>query len=215
MRSFVLSSGTPHNIQLVIFYHIQPKWEGFSRRPLIFTENSELEAITNSDKVQALTNAMLEAIDKKNLNLAHNTALLVHGIYGLRSINKEVASVSEYGLKTWWMTNQIKVLKYTADIIRSNRSHYIMRPEFVLNFIAMSPKCEQVRNSFKDIFPSVFGIQLGHRLKDDVFHGIMSDVQTWKEHEPGRITALMSDLSDKLKSDRLKRYDQSLENDFI
>ena len=184
-----------------------------SEYKLTFTENSELEGLSNGNKVEALTNAMLEGVDKKNLDLAHNTALLVYGIYGLRSKNKEVSSVSEYGLKTWWMTNQTRVLKYTADIIRMNRSQYIMRPEFVLNFIAMSPKCEQVRNSFKDIFPSVFGIQLGHRLKDDAFHKIMIDVQTWKEYEPGRITALMSDLSDKLKSDRLKRYDQSLEND--
>jgi hypothetical protein len=70
-----------------------------------------------------------------------------------------------------------------------------------------------VRNNFKNIFPSVFGVQLGHRLKEDVFHRIMAGVQDWKDYEPGRVTTLMSDLSDKLKSDRLKRYERTLEND--
>lgn len=170
-------------------------------------------AVSNETKVSALTDAMLNGDDKKNIDLAYSTALLVHGIYGLRSKYKETSSVSEYGLKTWWMTNQTRVLKHTVDVIRVNRSQYIMRPEFVLNFIAMSPNCEAVRNNFKNVFPSVFGIQLGHRLKEDVFHGIMSDVQDWKDYEPGRITTLMSDLSDKLKSDRLKRYERTLEND--
>ena len=89
-----------------------------------------------------------------------------------------------------------------------------MRPEFILNFIAMSPDCAHVRKSFNNIFPSVFGIQLGHRLKEEAFHEVMSSVREWKDYEPGRITALMSDLSDKLKSDRLKRYENNLEQDW-
>jgi hypothetical protein len=186
-----------------------------SEYKLTFTENSELMAVTNDSKVQKLTDALLNGDDKKNIDLARSTALLVHGIYGLRTKYKETSGVSQYGLKTWWMTNQTRVLKHTVEVIQRNRSQYIMRPEFVLNFIAMSPNCESVRNNFKNIFPSVFGVQLGHRLKEDVFHSIMSNVQDWKDYEPGRITTLMSDLSDKLKSDRLKRYDRTLENDVI
>ena len=85
-----------------------------------------------------------------------------------------------------------------------------MRPEYILNFIAMSPKCEDVRKSFSGIFPSTFGIQLGNRLKDEVFHKVLSEVNQWKNYSPGRITTLMSDLSDKLKTDRLRRYDKNL-----
>ena len=184
-----------------------------SEYQLTFTENVELEAVTIEKDVGLLSAAMLSNDDKKNEKLAYNTALLVHGIYGLRTKNKETSSVSEYGLKTWWMTNQTRVLKHTVDIIRNKRSQYIMRPEYILNFIAMSPNCEQVRTSFKSIFPSVFGVQLGHRLKESAFHEVMSNVREWKDLEPGRITTLMSDLSDKLKTDRLKRYEQTLESD--
>lgn len=180
---------------------------------LTYTENEELESVAKATDVGFLAKDLLENDQKENEALAYNTALLVHGIYGLRKKYNETSGVSEYGLRTWWMTNQTRVLKYTVNIIRSKRSQYIMRPEYILNFIAMSPTCEQVRATFKNIFPSVFGIQLGHRLKDGAFHQVMTEVRTWKDYEPGRITTCMSDLSDKLKSDRLKRYPRTLQDE--
>ncbi len=172
--------------------------------------NRDLESICSLDGVKALADEMMANNTKENYNLAYNTALLVHGVYGLRQKNNEIGSVSEYGLKTWWMTNQTRVLKHTINIIRERGSQYIMRPEYILNFIAMSPKCEDVRKSFQGIFPSTFGIQLGNRLKDEVFHKVLADVKQWKNYSPGRITTLMSDLSDRLKTDRLRRYDKTL-----
>jgi hypothetical protein len=41
----------------------------------------------------------------------------------------------------------------------------------------------------------------------------MNDVQEWKDYEPGRVTALMSELSDKLKCDRLRRYNITLDEE--
>lgn len=177
---------------------------------LKFTTNDELESVCDINKVKELADSMIANDAKNNENLAYNTALLVHGVYGLRRKNNEIGVVSEHGLKTWWMTNQTRVIKHTSEIIKNKNSQYIMRPEFILNFIAMSPNCENVRESFKNIFPSTFGIQLGNRLKDDLFQNILSDVQDWKDYSPGRITTLMSDLSDKLKTDRFKRYEENL-----
>ena len=177
---------------------------------LSFVRNDELEEVCDLQKVQELASALLRGDIKENDQLAYNTSLFVHGIYGLRSKNKEHSSVSEFGLKTWWMTNQSRVLKHTVDLVRKERSQFIMRPEFLLNFLSMSPTSNDARESFNNIFPSVFGIQLGHRLKDDVFHNIMNSVKQWKDYEPGRVTALMSELSDKLKADRLKRYERTL-----
>jgi hypothetical protein len=176
---------------------------------LTFIDNHDLESVSKSKDVEALAGKLLDNDDKKKEELAYNSALLVYGIYGQRSKNKETNKASEFGLKTWWVTNQTRILKHTTNVVKKYNS-YMMRPEYILNFISMSPGCENVRDSFTNIFPSVFGIQLGHRLKEDAFHKVMSDVQQWKEYEPGRITALMSDLSDRLKADRLKRYQNTL-----
>ncbi len=181
---------------------------------LTFTDNTELESVCDEKNVQSLAEVILAEGDKENDALAYNTALLVYGIYGLRRKDKESSGASEFGLKTWWMTNQTRVLRHTTNIVADNYAQYIMRPEFLLNFIALSPSFEAVRESFSKIFPSTFGIQLGHRLKDDVFHKVMERVKEWKSYEPGRITALMADLSDRLKTDRLKRYENTIGSKF-
>jgi hypothetical protein len=95
---------------------------------LKFIANSELESVCNLDKVKSLADSMISCDAKENYNLAYNTALLVHGVYGLRQKNNEIGSVSEYGLKTWWMTNQSRVVLHTSELVQTNGSQYIMRP---------------------------------------------------------------------------------------
>ncbi|MBV1786681.1 hypothetical protein KQ940_01275 [Marinobacterium sp. D7] len=180
---------------------------------LEYVDNSELESISPEKRVKELAQRMMANEDKKHETLAYNTALQVYGVYGLRNKNKETSKASEFGLKTWWMTNQTRVVRHTVELVREKGHQYIMRPEYILNFISMSPSCVQARESFKTIFPSIFGIQLGHRLKDDAFHKIMHEVGTWKDLEPGRISTLMADLSDRLKTDRMKRYEYNLNLD--
>ncbi|WDG06867.1 hypothetical protein PUN50_08890 [Vibrio campbellii] len=179
---------------------------------LKFIPNKELESVTNTDNVRLLADKLLEAGSKDNQHLAYNTSLQVHGVYGMRAKNKEVSTVSELGYKTWWMTNQTRVLKATTDIVESEHSEYIMRPEFLLNFIALAPDCNKVRDGFKNIFPTSFGVQLGHRLETKVFHDVLAQVNQWHDFEDGRITALMSDMCDTLKTNRLKRYEHQLDS---
>ena len=178
---------------------------------LAFYENEELEALVDKGKVNSLAQTLLDNGEKENMALAHNTALLVHGIYGLRSKYKESNNGSPFGFNTWWLTNQKKVMKHTHDLISSKHAKYIMRPEFVLNFLAIAPSCEQVRETYANVFPSTLGIELGHRLTDDVFHQVLGQVSEWKDKEPGRINALVSALSDELKSDQFKVYEETVD----
>jgi hypothetical protein len=52
-----------------------------------------------------------------------------------------------FGYRTWWLTQEGHVRKVTPEIIRKNNARYMMRPEFVLNFIALAPSTEAVRIS--------------------------------------------------------------------
>ncbi|MEZ9335232.1 hypothetical protein AB4570_25035, partial [Vibrio sp. 10N.222.49.F1] len=78
------------------------------------------------------------------------------------------------------------------------------------NKAALAPNCESVRTSFNNIFPTAFGVQLGNRLEPKLFKKVLKKVNEWHGFEDGRITALMSDMCDELKTDRLKRYQQNL-----
>ena len=99
------------------------------------TTNDELESVCDLKKVKSLADTMMSTDDKDNENLAYNTSLLVYGVYGLRTKNNEIGTVSEYGLKTWWMTNQTRVLRHTHSVVREEkRSQYIMTPRIHIEF---------------------------------------------------------------------------------
>ncbi len=179
---------------------------------LKFIENDKLESVVDRAKVSELASQLFENDIKDNAQLAFSSALLVFGIYGLRRKNNESSNGSPFGFKTWWLTNQSRIRSHTNEIVKSNfNKHYIMKPEFLLNFIAISPSCAEARKTLENILPSNIGIELGHRLKEDVFHEVLSTVGDWKGYETGRVNTLISDLSDKLKSDQHKIHDIDLE----
>lgn len=176
---------------------------------LTFIENEELASYSNAKEVKELAETLVENDEKKHDVLAHNSALLVHGIYGLRTKNNESNNGSPFGYGTWWLTNQTRIQKHTAGLVRRYSSKYIMRPEFLLNFLSLSPSAEQVRKTYGNIFPSNIGIQFGHRLKEDAFHAVLDKVKEWSDYEPGRVTALVSKLSDTLKSEQYNIEEES------
>jgi hypothetical protein len=180
---------------------------------LKFIENDYLEGVVPYEKVTALANQLMESDIKDNEQLALSSALLVFGIYGLRKKNNESNNGSLFGFNTWWLTNQTRIRHHTHEIVRANYDKpYIMKPEFLLNFMAISPSCEQARKTLKNLLPSNIGIELGHRLREDVFHEVLAKVAEWKDYESGRVNTLISDLSDQLKSIQNKVHDISLED---
>lgn len=87
-----------------------------------------------------------------------------------------------------------------------------MRPDFLLNFLALSPKKAEVIRSFKSIFPSTIGLQMGHRMREDAFHLTLESVKEWQRLEPGRVVALTGALSDRLKDDQFKKFPNQLKS---
>jgi len=181
---------------------------------LVFVSNEDLEKYCNSDEVQQLFNIINDDNIKQNEELAYNTALQIHSVYGFRKHYKEISNVSEFGYNTWWVTNQTRVFRLTKDIIKKNSSYYVMKPEFLLNFISFSPKIQTIKESWGSIFPTIFGLQLGHRLPEEDFKKLLDSVSEWKSVEPGRIMAKISQMSDKLKSNQNKDYDHPMKNMF-
>ena len=87
---------------------------------------------------------------------------------------------------------------------------YIMRPEFILNFVALAPKAADVRKSLADLLPTTAGLQLGPHLQPDVMHSLLRDAAEWARITPERVSVLMSDKVNRLKHDRFKQYTQKL-----
>lgn len=177
-----------------------------------YEDSDELRSFVTDSQVQELAEKLT---DYKQQQLAQNDALLTLGVYGRRRTRGETSSVSEYGYRTWWLTQESRILSYTKDIQKKYGAEYIMRPEFLVNFLSLAPSMSDVRKSYSTIFPTILGIRLARRVKQDVLADVLKRVDETSEIEPGRVKSIVSELSDKLKTmslqDKLKIHKDELD----
>ncbi len=90
---------------------------------LDFFSKADLKAVVNVDKLKALQQKLLQA-DKQNEQLAHNDALMVHGVYGVcgvygfRRATKVSMKVTEFGLSTWGLSYETKIQRHTVEVVK-------------------------------------------------------------------------------------------------
>lgn len=176
-----------------------------------YISSEELYEQTSVKDVEVLSDEILE-LKKGNKSLADAVALTINSVYGQRRANKEFSTFPEYGYQTWWLTQESRVQRHTVDIVKKNGAKFIMRPEFLLNFFSLSPSVRDIRESYKTIFPSVMGIQMGNRLPDEIFHKVLEQVDIWNDQEPGRVAAKTRALCDRLKAEH---YDDNANSNMI
>jgi hypothetical protein len=165
-------------------------------------------AVTDRNAMNELAERLTEK--KKNITLAKNDALMIFGTYGLRKKFAESTKKGTMGFATWWLTNEFFVVDTTKTIVREQGARYLMRPDYLLNFIALSPQAASIRATYATVFPSTIGLAVGRRVRPEAMQDVLEQLREFKETEPGRIAVKVAELSDKLKSDLHKRYDREL-----
>jgi hypothetical protein len=172
---------------------------------MVYESRAEIAALVDDE---AQLHELTESIaDIKDHQLARNDALMALAIYGRRAQLKEHAGSTEFGHRTWWLTGETRIMRYTSELVNQHHgARYMMRPEFLLNFLALAPSAADVRRTYANIFPTVLGVKLSKRMSEDVFHELMEKVRESDEVEPGRRKAQISQLIDKLKGDFKKPY---------
>jgi hypothetical protein len=173
-----------------------------------YLSGEELGSGVDQAEAEQLANKLAEARGAgKNQVLSKNDALMVHAVYRQRRSHREQAIYDGFGYRTWWLTKETWVLNFTGSLVaREGGVPYIMRPEFILNFIALAPKAASVRKSFRDLLPTTVGLQLGQHLKPEVMHQLLSGTEEWASLTPERVSVIIGDRVNRLKHDRLKRY---------
>jgi hypothetical protein len=172
-----------------------------------FLSTEEISSGLNQAEVDGLTGKLVDARGAKNKELSYNDALMVYAVYRQRKSHGEQAIYDGFGYRTWWLTKETQVLNFTAPlVIREGGVPYIMRPEFILNFIALAPHAANVRQSFRDLLPTTVGLQLGQHLKPDVMHQLLAGTAEWATLSPERVAVMIGEKVNRLKHDRLKRY---------
>ena len=176
---------------------------------LVYEDANELRGLVDESALAELTEKFVPL--KKKEVLAENDALMTLAIYGRRRERAETSMGSEFGYRTWWLTTEGRIIEPAQDVIaQMDDKRFMMRPEFLLNFISLSPSAAHVRDTYQKVFPSLQGIRLGTRLDEDQFNVLMKRVDEASDMEPGRRQAAIGDLCDKLKGDFAKEYARDL-----
>lgn len=171
-----------------------------------YVSDHELQPLVRKDELSTLSEQLLDA-KAGNATLAHNDALLALAVYGHRRSLGEESEANVFGAHTWWLTDESRILAYTGELVRHHGdTPYMMRPDFLLNFIALSPNTAQVRATYANVFPSLLGIRMAKRMDEKAFHDLMDTVKGFANWDGGRKVAEIQSLSDRLKGDFQKRY---------
>lgn len=176
-----------------------------------FLSEEELKTTVSEQHVEALAEKLDEARQSKHVDLSYNDALMAHATYAQRRINKESGIYDGFGFRTWWLTKETHVLSFSKSLIESEGgAPYIMRPEFILNFVSLAASAETVRKSFTELLPTTAGLQLGKHLSSETMHQLMGSAEEWGDRPPERISMIITERIDKLKHDQFKRYSDNL-----
>jgi hypothetical protein len=188
------------------------------RRYLQATFSMEVESadtllsLVDSGAVRALADTLAES--KPNDRLAYNDALMALAVYGRRRSRREQSRVTEFGYETWWLTAEARILRHTRSLVREHRgAPYIMRADFLLNFMTLAPSAQDTKVTLGHVFPSLLGIRLSRRMNEDAFHGIMAKVRAAEEMDEARRAAAVAHLVDQLKSNFDKQYDTQFDSE--
>ena len=173
-----------------------------------YMDETDMKNVVDDEEAEQLAN-QIKPIKSDDI-LAHNDARHILAIYGKRTMLREDHKPNPYGYRSWWLTHETKVRRVTKDLVKSYGSEYIIRPEFILNFIALSPTAESVRKSYGNIFPTLLGIKLSNRMREEVFRDVMERVKDIAAVDEARAHARMIEMSNRLKGDNYKAYENEL-----
>ena len=176
-----------------------------------YLDAEDLAKLTDEQDVRRLADKLKEI--KTDDILALNDAQQILAVYGKRQELREDHHVNPYGYRTWWLTQETRVRRVTRDLMMERGSQYIMRPEFILNFVALSPTTEQVRRSYNAVFPTLLGVRLSNRLREDIFRDTLRRIKEVGDVDEARAKALMAEMSDQLKGDNYKTYETGFSKD--
>jgi hypothetical protein len=138
---------------------------------------------------------------KKRRELAENDSLMAHTVYAKRKAGKESEDLSGYGLRTWWLTNEITITNLTKSLVKAEGASYLMRPDFLLNFLSLLPRKQQAKAIFETLFPSLLGVHLAREHAPAHVDRLHKYLQEVKAVEPARRRVLVAEKSDALKAD--------------
>ena len=164
-----------------------------------YEANVPTGATINQEEHQKLTNA-LSKLKTDNIK-AKNDATLILTIYAIRKVKNEMADAGIYGFNTWWLSTDITTRKVVSQIFKDKYplSCY-MRPDFLYNYISLSPSINSVDDVYKELFPGLLGVNISHTIPPEISNLIKENVRKYKDKNRSRLKSAVREMADELKT---------------
>lgn len=172
----------------------------------------ELEVLANDiSEARLRSNNSHPEIDR----LSHNDALQILRVFSRRKEGRERDPQNNWGYKTWWLTQDGKARRAgSKSSAARGGAQFMMRPEFLLAYVSFAPKMAEIHESYNKIFPSVLGVRLSSRLPNTSFMKVMKEANEVATYDDARASVMITQLTERLKGDALKRYENPWESQF-
>jgi hypothetical protein len=139
---------------------------------------------------------------KHSQRVALSDARLILTIYALRKARNESDAAGIFGFQTWWLSKDVSTQKAVIEVFKDKYkvSCYI-RPDFLYNYISLSPTQSDVDAAYQELFPSLLGVNISFHLPQDVIAFVQEKTREHAGKNPARLKALLRQLAEQLKVD--------------
>jgi hypothetical protein len=139
---------------------------------------------------------------KRSFRQAEKDARTILTVFAMREKNNEKGTAGIFGYRTWWLSRDTTTLKAVTACFRHRYPlTCYLRPDFLYNFIALTPTLSDTQRVFDDMFPSLMGISLSRHLPEEIITLVHQAIKAHADLDPGRVKALLRNLADRLKTD--------------
>jgi len=181
-----------------------------------FENTSQVEKKLDEDEVNLLTDELTAT--KQSKNKARTDAKLMLMIYKLRELNDESESKTVFGYKTWWLSQDINTFRAIQSVFDNKYNvNCYMRSDFLYNYISLAPKRNEIDSMFRELFPSMLGINLSFHMPNEICNHINKSIIEHKDSSPTRIKRAIRNFTEKLMTTSTKNskkiisfYDEEL-----
>lgn len=154
----------------------------------------------DNDELEKLVNELSKY--KNSTKKAHNDAKTILNVFGLRKMQNEISTETIFGYRTWWLSKDTTTQRaVSACLGKKYATSAYMRADFLNNYIALSPNVEEINRAFDAMFPTLVGVSISHHIPSEISKAVQRGIQDHASKNPARVSAVIANLSDQLKTD--------------
>ena len=184
-----------------------------------FIHSNSLDIDIKEEELNKLVDQLAPV--KGSQQKAKTDAWQILSIYAMREKKNEASDTGIFGYKTWWLSKDTNTFASVKKVLSDKypTSCYI-RPDFLYNYISLSPNQKEVDSTFKDLFPTMLGVNLSYHLPSGLTSKIKTRINEHSQLKSERANAILRRLTEEIKSDpsnfiNSKELDEKRINKFL